>query len=81
MNDLSPLSCGRWTMLPKLCPSPSRLSPPLTLHASSLASTEVRDDPRLALLLSLELRDNALLNPRQGLPGSRSFDLVGETGV
>lgn len=68
-------------MLPEPFRSPSRVSRSLTLHASSLASTAVRGNPHLALLLSLEFRDNALLNPRHGPLGSRPFDLVGERGV
>lgn len=65
----------------EVAPSPSRLQRPLTLHASSLSSTEVCDDLRLGLLLSLEPRDNALLNPRHAPPDSRPFDLVGDKGV
>lgn len=81
VNGRPPLPCGRWSMPPEVGRSPSCLQRPLTLHASSLSSTEVRDDLRLGLLLSLEPRDNALLNPRHAPPDSRSFDLVRNRGV
>lgn len=81
VNGRPPLPCGRWSMPREFARSPSRLQRPLALHASSLSSTEVREDLRLGLLLSLEPRDNALLNPRHAPPDSRPFDLVGDRGV
>lgn len=81
VNGRPPLPCGRWSMPPEVARSPSRLQRPLALHASSLSSTEVREDLCLGLLLSLEPRDNALLNPRHAPPHSRPFDLVEDRAV